>query len=204
MVDLKKSSNLIGWEHFGLYLKNKIFPKNRICAGTQQIISIFITEQIPYKSMTKLFLQFKKPYFWHVSLILGAKKLFPKIFGSVMYSLIRVSTTVLKFRKTYWYNSKRTSRQMAGHQDGQTLFHRTIPAAAGSPTSTTRVHWHFKLNDMEDNVSLIINYWIKVSMQRINSIHKLILKILQILGSHELNGHGHFWSHPPYNYWNTI
>ena len=28
---------LIG-EHFGLYLRNKIFPKYRICAGTQQVI----------------------------------------------------------------------------------------------------------------------------------------------------------------------
>ena len=34
--DLQKSSNLIGCEHFGLYLKNKTFPKHRICAGTQK------------------------------------------------------------------------------------------------------------------------------------------------------------------------
>ena len=30
----KKSWNLIGWEHFGPYLRNN-FPKDRICAGTQ-------------------------------------------------------------------------------------------------------------------------------------------------------------------------
>ena len=35
---LKKFCNLIGWEHFSLYLKNKIFSKYGICAGTQQII----------------------------------------------------------------------------------------------------------------------------------------------------------------------
>ena len=34
---VKKSCNLISWEHFGLYLLNKIFPKYRICAETQQI-----------------------------------------------------------------------------------------------------------------------------------------------------------------------
>ena len=35
---IKKSCNLIGWEHFGLYLTNKHFPKYGICAGTRQII----------------------------------------------------------------------------------------------------------------------------------------------------------------------
>ena len=34
-------------------------------------------------------------------------------------------------------------------------------------------------------------------MQKISSIHKLILKIQQILGSHELNDHTHFdHAHP--------
>ena len=37
IVDLK-ILNLIGSEHFGLYLRKKIFPKYGICAGTQQII----------------------------------------------------------------------------------------------------------------------------------------------------------------------
>ena len=41
-----KSCNLIGWEHLGPYLKNKSFPKYGICAQTQQIIQIFIIEQI--------------------------------------------------------------------------------------------------------------------------------------------------------------
>ena len=40
----KKYCNLIGWKHFGHYLMNKIFPKHG--KGTQQMISIFITEQI--------------------------------------------------------------------------------------------------------------------------------------------------------------
>ena len=35
---IKKSCNLIGWEHFGPYLRNQNFPRYGICAGTQQII----------------------------------------------------------------------------------------------------------------------------------------------------------------------
>ena len=44
---IKKSCSLIGWEHFGPYLRSKNFPKYLICAGTQQIIwLVFIIEQI--------------------------------------------------------------------------------------------------------------------------------------------------------------
>ena len=42
---IKKSCNLIGWEHFGSSLWKKIFPKYGICAGSQQIW-VFIIEQI--------------------------------------------------------------------------------------------------------------------------------------------------------------
>ena len=34
--------------------------------------------------------------------------------------------------------------------------------------------------------------WITISILKISSIHKFILKMQQILGSHELTGHGHF------------
>ena len=37
---------MTGGEHFGPYLRNKNFPKYGICAGSQQIIKIFIIEQI--------------------------------------------------------------------------------------------------------------------------------------------------------------
>ena len=30
-------------------------------------------------------------------------------------------------------------------------------------------------------------------MEKINLIHKIIRKVQQILGSHKLNGHTHFW-----------
>ena len=93
---------------------------------------------------------------------------------------------------------------MAGQKDEQTLFHRTIPATAGSQTSAPAVDWHLKVKDIEYNVGLIKNYCITVSMQKISSIHKLILKIQQILGSHELNDHAHFWLQPPQNHWNNF
>ena len=59
--------NLIGWEDFGLYLRNKIFPKYRICSGTQQMIKIFIIEQIQWKLMTKFFFKLKNSCFWSIS-----------------------------------------------------------------------------------------------------------------------------------------
>ena len=59
--------------------------------------------------------------------------------------------------------------------------------------SATAVDWHLKVKDVEYNVGLTKNYATTVSMQKISSIHKLILfKIQQILGSHELNDHTHF------------
>ena len=58
-------------------------------------------------------------------------------------------------------------------------------------TSTTKVDWQLKIKDIEYDVGLTKNYCIIVSIQKISSIHTLILKIQQILGSHELNK----WSH---------
>ena len=66
------------WEHSGLYLRNKIFPKYRICAGTQQIKNIFIIEQIQWKLMTKFFFKFKKPIFDPFPQFLERNKFFKK------------------------------------------------------------------------------------------------------------------------------
>ena len=49
----QKLCNMTGWEHFGLYLRKKIFAIYRICPRTQQIIKRFIIEQIQWKLMTK-------------------------------------------------------------------------------------------------------------------------------------------------------
>ena len=71
-----KACNLLGWEHFGPYLRNQNFSKYGICAGTQQIIKIFVVEQIQQKLMTKYFNIFKKSCFWPIFPIFGAKKFF--------------------------------------------------------------------------------------------------------------------------------
>ena len=42
---LKIFCNLIGWEYFGPYIKNKNFPKYGIYAGMQKILEVFIIEQ---------------------------------------------------------------------------------------------------------------------------------------------------------------
>ena len=55
------------------------------------------------------------------------------------------------------------------------------------PTSTTAVDWHLKVKDIEYDVGLTKNNCITVSMQKLSSIHILILMIQQILGSHELS-----------------
>ena len=57
---IKKSCHLIGWEHYGPYLRNKNFPKYGTCAGTQQTIKIFIIKQIQWKFIIKFFNKFKK------------------------------------------------------------------------------------------------------------------------------------------------
>ena len=73
-------------------------------------------------------------------------------------------------------------------------FKRILPATARRVTSTTAVDWHLKVKNKKCDVGLIENYCIIVSMQKISLIHKLIQ---EILGSRELNEHGHFdQAHP--------
>ena len=90
---------------------------------------------------------------------------------------------------------------MSGGKNRQTLFHQILPATTRGLASKTKVNWHLKFKDTEYNVRLTKNYCIKVSMQNISSIHKLIP---QILGSHKLNDHAHFWPGPPKNHWNNF
>ena len=68
-------------------------------------------------------------------------------------------------------SSKKTLRQMAGEKDGQTLFHRILPATARGLTSTTAVDWHLKVKNKKRDVGLIKNYCITTSMQKISSLN---------------------------------
>ena len=91
--------------------------------------------------MTRFSNKFKKPCFSPVlgpfSPFLG-KKDFPGKSSSVMHNFIWVSSTMPKFRKSWWYNSKKTpGRQKDGWKDGriegQTLLYRNVPATSKGP-----------------------------------------------------------------------
>ena len=130
------------------------------------------------------------PNFW-------SKNFFPK-YRPAMHNF---SSTMAKFREISWSNSKKTPWQMSRGKNSQTLFHRIIPGTARGLTSTTPVDWHLKVKDKKCDVGVTKNYYITVRIQKISSIHKLIH---QILGSHELNDHAHFWPGPPKNHWNNF
>ena len=104
-----------------------------------------------------------------------------------MHNFIKVSNIMPKYREIYRPNSKKTPGQRAGPKDRQTLFHRIFLATTRGLTSTAAEDWHLKVKDIEFDVGLTKNYCITFNMQKISSIHKLILKIQQILGSCELN-----------------
>ena len=132
---IKKFCNLIGWEHFNPYFRTKSFPKHGICVGTQQILKVFIIEQIQLKLMTKCFYKFKKPCFWSIWQILGAKHFSGKS-GSDTHNFIRFSSTMPKFRKKANDTvprkcpDRQKDRRTEWQKDGQTLFNRTLSATA--------------------------------------------------------------------------
>ena len=84
--------------------------------------------------MPKFFNIFKKAHFWPIFPILGAKKMFWKIrlchaqlhMGSYHHAnnLEKTNHTIPR---------KRLDRRTEGQKDGQTLFHRTLPANDGGP-----------------------------------------------------------------------
>ena len=89
---IKKPCNLIGWENFCPYLRNKIFPKYEISAGTN----------IKKKLMNKFFNKFNKSCFWPIfgpfSQFSGQIIFFRKS-CSATHKFIWFSSTKPKFRK---------------------------------------------------------------------------------------------------------
>ena len=61
---------------------------------------------------------------------------------------------------------------------------------------------HLKVK--EKDICLTKNYCTTIGIQKINSFHKFIFKIQQILGSHELKGHGHFWPCQSTKHWTNF
>ena len=88
---------------------------HRISAGTQQIISISIIEQIQWKLIKNYFFKIKKIYFWPISPYFGAKEVFMKN-PVVIHNFIRLSNIIAKFREISRSNSKKTSWQMSGRE----------------------------------------------------------------------------------------
>ena len=68
---------------------------------------------------------------------------------------------------------------------------KTRSTTAGDPR-------HLKVK--KQHISLTKNYCITISIKIISSIHIFIFKI-QVLGSHELKSHCHFWQGLPKNDW---
>ena len=64
----------------------------------------------------------------------GDKNIFSGKSGSITHNLMWNSSTMPKFGKNnYTIPRKHPDRRSEGQKDGQTLFHRTLPATAGGP-----------------------------------------------------------------------
>ena len=102
--------------------------------------------------------------------------LYPDFFSkkwAAIHNVRRASSTMAKFRKISWSNSKKTPGQTSGGKDGQSLFHRILPATAGRLTSTTALDWHLKVKDKKCDIGLTKTYCITVRMQKIiNSVSR--------------------------------
>ena len=99
--------------------------------------------------MTKFSNKLKKPCFWPIFPILGAKKIFPenpalscKTSHGILapcQNLEKINNTSPRKRLNRW-EDRRTEGQKEGWKDGQTqtLFYRTLPATAGGPKSSIK------------------------------------------------------------------
>ena len=92
---IKKSCNLIGWEHFGPYLRNQNFPKTwDLCRNIANNIhfhyrtnSVKINDKIFQYIQKTLFLV----HFWPIFPIFGAKKVFlenPALSRTTLYGFL--------------------------------------------------------------------------------------------------------------------
>ena len=116
MIDLL-SCNLIGWEHFGLYLRNNFHYRST---------SVKINDQIFQQIQKTLFLAL----FGSIFPIFGGKIFFPEnpvLSRTTPYEFLAPCQNLEKINDTI--PRKCLDRQ----KDGQILFHRTLPATARGP-----------------------------------------------------------------------
>ena len=110
---------------------------------------------------------------------------FPQFWGQKSFSIKLSCYAQLLWG--FWHRSKiqrnlmiqfQENTQMPGGKDGQTLFHRILPATTMGLTSKTAINWHLEVKDIAYNVGLTKTYCITVSMQKISLIHRVIQQIL--------------------------
>ena len=140
----KKSGYFIDlfWRYFRLknpaiWLAENILAHISNCVGTQQIIWIFITEQIQYKSITKFFNKFKKTVFDPLLVhcpIFGTKKNYQKICFcyTISYWFLALCQNLGKTNHTIPWKCPdgRTVERADGRTEGKTN-EQTLPTTTG-------------------------------------------------------------------------
>ena len=134
---IKKSCNLIGWEHFGPYFPEfcQIWDLCRNIANNihfhYRTNSVKINDKIFQYIHKTLFLA----HFWPIFPILGAKIFFLEN-QSVTHNSYGLLASCQNLEKTNdKIPRKCRDRQKARQKAGQTLFHRTLPANTRGPKS---------------------------------------------------------------------
>ena len=133
---------------------------------------MFIIEQVQGKLITKFLSTFKKTlflaYFWLISPIFFFFLVFFQKLWLCNAQLHKGFQNHAKIHRNLMIQSQENT-QSDGSKDEQILFHRIL---ARGLTSTTAVDWYFKKSKIQSTIL--------VSIQKITSIHILILKIQQI------------------------
>ena len=143
----------------------RFFPKTDLCKNTAYNKNFHYSTN-PEKINDQVFLCIKKKLiFWpifDVSSIFGAKNL------------------MIQFQENTQTDGRRDpiSQDPSGYRQGSNNYNCSRLA--------------FKSQRYRVQFGLTKNYFVTISTQKISSIHKLIFKIQQILGSHDLNGHAYF------------
>ena len=139
---LTKNRTRIFWPisqepEFGPYVKNQNFGRHGVCARKPITIWSFILDHFQPKLMTKFSEIWKKTHFWP---ILGP---FCRFSGQ-WESFWKIRLSHAQLHVVFYHHAKnekklmirflensRTEVRTYGSTDGQTLFHRTLPATAG-------------------------------------------------------------------------
>ena len=111
---IKKPCNLIDWEHFSPYLRNKNFIKYGICAGTPQKktvfgpFSLFWGQIIFYKIRLRhaqLHMGFNRLQLLSAANARGKKNLVHIFFNLHVLSIIQISwvVTVIEHHQNFWH-----------------------------------------------------------------------------------------------------